>query len=161
MASEVHHQYHIIDIDQWHFNKRNGSSINYFNSCSQGLFLLLCFIATLILLPSLFLCIHFCRRRFSHQQQPNSTMVMISPQPQHGSTNYYHTTSIMVVGDAGGFENYKKERCSICLSVFQENEKLAVLKECQHTYHSECLDMWLSVHLTCPLCRSNLPDPPC
>lgn len=42
------------------------------------------------------------------------------------------------------------------LSIFQDNEKVKVLIECQHVYHSRCLDLWLSSHSSCPLCRASL-----
>lgn len=145
MASE---HYHIIDI-QWHFTN--------FHFTNQTLLLLLCFTATLILLPSLFLCIHFCRRRFVLQP---STFV-ISPLQELSSKNDHYTItmppssttkSLSMVGV--GFES--KKECSICLSVFQDDEIMKVLTECQHVYHSECLDIWLRVHPSCPLCRASL-----
>ncbi|KAI5057047.1 hypothetical protein GOP47_0028865 [Adiantum capillus-veneris] len=44
--------------------------------------------------------------------------------------------------------------CAVCLSEFQENEKGRMLPSCRHTFHTECIDMWLFSHSTCPLCRS-------
>ncbi|KHN31940.1 RING-H2 finger protein ATL51 [Glycine soja] len=60
------------------------------------------------------------------------------------------TTSMVVAG----FE--KEEECCICLSLFRGNEKLKVLIECEHVFHSKCLGMWLSAHPSCPLCRAFL-----
>ncbi|MED6174164.1 hypothetical protein PIB30_066386 [Stylosanthes scabra] len=49
--------------------------------------------------------------------------------------------------------------CTLCLSEFNEGEKLRRLK-CQHTFHRDCLDTWLKDYCaTCPLCRLKvLPD---
>ncbi|XP_004502459.1 uncharacterized protein [Cicer arietinum] len=49
--------------------------------------------------------------------------------------------------------------CSVCLSEFEEGEKVRSLK-CKHTFHKDCLDKWLQDYLaTCPLCRNKvLPD---
>ncbi|TKY47179.1 RING-H2 finger protein ATL57 [Spatholobus suberectus] len=148
MASEQQH-YHFI---QWHLDKLNAST---FHSYSQSLFLLLWFIVILIFVPSLFLCIHFCRRRFS-QQQSSTTTAVVSPLPDHqwvgiDFTNHTMVPSLTSMVGAG----FEQEECCICLSPFQGDEKLKVLVECEHVFHSECLDMWLSAHPTCPLCRAS------
>lgn len=153
MASEYRYT---IDDHHWIFNKLNSSN---FHSYNQGLFLLLCFTAILILLPSLFLCIHFCRRRFSHQPAttmgisplPDQQWVKVEYKSHHTMLPSSTTKSFSIVG--GGAE---KKECCICLGLFQDNERLKVLTECQHAYHSDCLDMWLSAHPNCPLCRASL-----
>ncbi|KAI5408607.1 hypothetical protein KIW84_054447, partial [Lathyrus oleraceus] len=144
MASQ---HYHTTDI-HWHFNIQYVSN---FHSTNQALLLLLCFFATVIFLPAFFLCIHFCHRRFSPQP---SNMVMKSPMElQHVQVQSYSTTkSLGMVG--AGLED--KKECCICLSIFQDNEKVKVVIECQHVYHSQCLDLWLSAHPSCPLCRASL-----
>ncbi|KAJ7566118.1 hypothetical protein O6H91_02G089200 [Diphasiastrum complanatum] len=51
--------------------------------------------------------------------------------------------------------------CPVCLTEFQEQESIRVLK-CGHCFHLDCIDMWLFSHTTCPLCRrSLLHDPDC
>lgn len=50
--------------------------------------------------------------------------------------------------------------CAICLNEFQEDETLRLLPKCDHAFHPDCIDSWLSGHTTCPVCRANLvPDP--
>ncbi|KAJ0244551.1 RING-H2 finger protein ATL51 [Hirschfeldia incana] len=44
--------------------------------------------------------------------------------------------------------------CSVCLSEFQENERLRLLPECNHAFHVPCIDTWLKSHSNCPLCRA-------
>ncbi|KAI3986471.1 hypothetical protein MKX01_037753 [Papaver californicum] len=48
------------------------------------------------------------------------------------------------------------EQCSICLTMFEDEEKVKVLPNCKHCYHPECVDAWLITHSSCPLCRSSL-----
>lgn len=50
--------------------------------------------------------------------------------------------------------SYQKE-CPICLVSFKENEILARL-ECHHYFHRECLKGWVSINMSCPLCRYAL-----
>ncbi|XWS07618.1 hypothetical protein CRYUN_Cryun41cG0004700 [Craigia yunnanensis] len=49
-----------------------------------------------------------------------------------------------------------ESECCICLGVFEDGEKVKVLPKCQHSYHSECVDRWLSAESSCPLCRASL-----
>ncbi|KAM1074208.1 hypothetical protein ACFX11_019384 [Malus domestica] len=53
----------------------------------------------------------------------------------------------------------KATECSVCLSDFEEGDKIRQLK-CKHTFHQGCLDKWLQEYrATCPLCRTKvLPD---
>ncbi|KAK7393677.1 hypothetical protein VNO78_22240 [Psophocarpus tetragonolobus] len=43
--------------------------------------------------------------------------------------------------------------CSVCLSEFQQNEKLRVIPNCSHVFHIDCIDAWLQNNGHCPLCR--------
>lgn len=47
-------------------------------------------------------------------------------------------------------------QCSVCLSAFQDQEKVKILPGCNHAYHPDCIDKWLHTHSSCPLCRSSL-----
>lgn len=44
--------------------------------------------------------------------------------------------------------------CAVCLSEFEENERGRILPNCNHSFHTDCIDMWFHSHSTCPLCRS-------
>lgn len=45
--------------------------------------------------------------------------------------------------------------CVICLESFSAGEPLRILP-CMHRYHQSCIDKWLTVHLSCPICKSKL-----
>ena len=45
--------------------------------------------------------------------------------------------------------------CVVCLGEFVSGNVLKRLP-CDHTFHIECIVGWLSVNLTCPMCRINL-----
>lgn len=46
--------------------------------------------------------------------------------------------------------------CAVCLSMFEEGEEIKQLPRCKHSFHASCIDMWLSSHLDCPICRSSI-----
>ncbi|KAJ4895015.1 RING-H2 finger protein ATL7 [Raphanus sativus] len=46
--------------------------------------------------------------------------------------------------------------CSVCLGDYQADEKLQQIPSCGHTFHMDCIDLWLTSHTTCPLCRLTL-----
>ncbi|KAF8005638.1 hypothetical protein BT93_K0042 [Corymbia citriodora subsp. variegata] len=45
--------------------------------------------------------------------------------------------------------------CSICLGEYKEGEVLRLLPECEHVFHMKCVDPWLRLHATCPVCRKS------
>ncbi|KAI3940414.1 hypothetical protein MKW98_024821 [Papaver atlanticum] len=46
--------------------------------------------------------------------------------------------------------------CAVCLSKFERKDKLRLLPNCCHAFHSECIDTWLLSNRTCPLCRATV-----
>ncbi|XP_049400548.1 RING-H2 finger protein ATL67-like [Solanum stenotomum] len=50
--------------------------------------------------------------------------------------------------------------CSICLCDYKEAEMLRMLPECKHYFHVMCIDAWLKLNASCPVCRNSpLPTP--
>lgn len=56
-------------------------------------------------------------------------------------------------GSSGGWA-----QCAICLSFLEEGEMVRQLPGCKHLFDVECIDKWLNLHATCPLCRSLISD---
>lgn len=48
--------------------------------------------------------------------------------------------------------------CAVCVSEFEDNERLRLLPKCDHVFHPECIDPWLASHSTCPICRAILSE---
>ncbi|XP_054797601.1 RING-H2 finger protein ATL66-like [Prosopis cineraria] len=139
MAFENDH----LHIFQWRFIEINHSN---FHSYSHGIFLLLFFFSLIILIVTLFLLAHLCRQRFRVTSQvPASSTLQWAKFEMESMEN-------KSVGDSN-------VECCICLSVLKDVAKVKVLPECEHAYHSECVDMWLSANPSCPLCRRKEPRP--
>ncbi|KAL4576705.1 hypothetical protein LXL04_012803 [Taraxacum kok-saghyz] len=45
--------------------------------------------------------------------------------------------------------------CSICLGEYKPADVIRLLPECGHLFHVSCIDTWLRVHPTCPVCRNS------
>ena len=49
--------------------------------------------------------------------------------------------------------------CSICLADYDDTDVLRLLPDCSHIFHLKCVDSWLRLHATCPVCRNSpLPE---
>lgn len=51
--------------------------------------------------------------------------------------------------------------CAVCLTEFDDFDRLKILPKCEHVFHPECIDAWLASHVTCPVCRANQTPDPC
>ena len=50
-------------------------------------------------------------------------------------------------------ENDEPTMCTICRNNIEPNEPLRKLKNCNHFFHINCIDNWLTNNNTCPICR--------
>ncbi|KAL1538706.1 RING-type E3 ubiquitin transferase [Salvia divinorum] len=48
------------------------------------------------------------------------------------------------------------EECAICLAEYEE-ESEAKEMPCRHRFHADCIDRWLGMHGSCPICRFGMP----
>ncbi|CAL5042500.1 unnamed protein product [Urochloa decumbens] len=60
----------------------------------------------------------------------------------------YHDKDV----DGGG------EECAVCLGkIGGDGLPTRQLPACRHVLHKDCIEQWLRVHPTCPICRSYVP----
>ncbi|TMW98141.1 hypothetical protein EJD97_004451 [Solanum chilense] len=46
--------------------------------------------------------------------------------------------------------------CAICLQDLKDGESARVLPSCKHSFHTQCIDEWLTRHGSCPICRVEI-----
>ncbi|XP_077427897.1 RING finger protein 150a isoform X2 [Vanacampus margaritifer] len=47
------------------------------------------------------------------------------------------------------------DSCAVCIEAYKPNDVVRVLP-CRHVFHKHCVDPWLHVHQTCPMCKMNI-----
>ncbi|KAG5030042.1 hypothetical protein JHK82_013637 [Glycine max] len=60
-----------------------------------------------------------------------------------------------LIGESGRLLKPNDNTCAICLSEYQPKETLRSIPECNHYFHADCIDEWLRLNATCPLCRNS------
>ncbi|KAG6792527.1 hypothetical protein POTOM_001678 [Populus tomentosa] len=98
----------------------------------------------------------------SHRQRGTGTPgpASTSSRPSRASTSSRITrgldpqvvNSLPVYSYYHGNVKYQVE-CAICLGEFEEKEAVKMIPECHHVFHLQCIDTWLAMHVTCPVCR--------
>ncbi|CAK7348022.1 unnamed protein product [Dovyalis caffra] len=51
--------------------------------------------------------------------------------------------------------SHEDAECCICLSAYEDGSELRELP-CNHHFHCVCIDKWLCINATCPLCKFNI-----
>ncbi|KAL6607783.1 hypothetical protein ACP70R_040846 [Stipagrostis hirtigluma subsp. patula] len=49
----------------------------------------------------------------------------------------------------------ERGQCAVCLGEMEDGELGRLLPACRHVFHVECIDAWLAVTSTCPVCRTT------
>ncbi|KND00044.1 uncharacterized protein SPPG_04388 [Spizellomyces punctatus DAOM BR117] len=89
---------------------------------------------------------------------PDSTITLSEEEPQPPTHQ-----SIPEISDTASLRStarslaYCIDNCPICLDQFEEGEPIRELLPCQHYFHNECIEPWLTQRKSiCPMCRINL-----
>ena len=62
----------------------------------------------------------------------------------------YDSRSDVVDGEAAAVD------CAVCIVEFRDGDLARLLPRCGHQFHAACVDAWLHLHSTCPLCRASV-----
>ncbi|KAJ1262520.1 hypothetical protein BS78_09G114300 [Paspalum vaginatum] len=61
--------------------------------------------------------------------------------------------------DAEGAAAGKSPECAVCIVELRDGDSARLLPRCGHRFHADCVDAWLRLHATCPLCRASVVAP--
>lgn len=61
----------------------------------------------------------------------------------------------IVLGESCRLPKPDDNTCSICLSEYKPKETLKSIPECKHCFHADCIDEWLRLNASCPICRNS------
>ncbi|KAL3819944.1 hypothetical protein ACJIZ3_005849 [Penstemon smallii] len=134
-------------------NGSNGTQIECTNAAHRGI------PAFLFLLG--FLCF-LCSRVRNYCWRPHRVMefsTVVAPQPttvvcglDNPTIESYPKT---ILGESCRLPKPDDNICSICLCEYMPKETLRSIPECHHCFHSECIDQWLRLNSSCPVCRNS------
>ncbi|RHN53507.1 putative transcription factor C2H2 family [Medicago truncatula] len=105
-----------------------------------------------------------CKDRQQNHTQQTQTITNIEPSNQephwfvfgldHSRIEQYPKIQL---AESGQLPKSIDNVCSICLSEYKPMETLRSIPQCNHHFHADCIDVWLKMNATCPLCK-NLPE---
>ncbi|XP_042509577.1 putative RING-H2 finger protein ATL69 [Macadamia integrifolia] len=91
----------------------------------------------------------------SHQTLPEPTVVVVGL-----DMPIIESYPKLILGESKRLPRPNNDPCSICLSEFRPKETIRYLPDCKHSFHADCIDEWLRMSATCPLCRNSpVPSP--
>ncbi|XP_020883111.1 putative RING-H2 finger protein ATL21A [Arabidopsis lyrata subsp. lyrata] len=100
--------------------------------------------------------------RFASRIQRNVAIAALQPNEVIITTGLDESTiesyKKMELGESRRLPGTNDIVCPICLSEYVSKETVRCIPECDHCFHIECIDVWLKIHGSCPLCR-NSPSP--
>ncbi|XP_060180078.1 RING-H2 finger protein ATL20-like [Lycium barbarum] len=66
-------------------------------------------------------------------------------------------TGSVVLGESLRLPGLNAMTCPICLVEYSAGDSIRLIPLCQHCFHAHCVDEWLTMKATCPVCRNSLP----
>ncbi|TXG64468.1 hypothetical protein EZV62_011462 [Acer yangbiense] len=66
----------------------------------------------------------------------------------------FTTKNKTAVAAAKPLQEARELDCAVCLLEFEEDDYVRTLPGCLHSFHVDCIDIWLRSHANCPLCRA-------
>ncbi|KAL3622232.1 hypothetical protein CASFOL_033643 [Castilleja foliolosa] len=90
-------------------------------------------------------------------------LVTIGPPPSPPSIIGLDESTIesytkVILGESRRLPGPNGATCPICLVDYHPKDIIRCIPQCDHCFHSECIDEWLRLNGSCPVCR-NSPSP--
>lgn len=100
--------------------------------------------------------------RRGHGNGANTTLalaVAVNPQPQiviHGlDQSVIESYPKVILGESKRLPKADDMNCPICLGEYMAKEILRTIPNCGHCFHVDCIDEWLHLNASCPVCRNS------
>lgn len=93
------------------------------------------------------------RRRSSSSSSAGPSGTQAAPGKGEGGVDPSAVLSLPLFAYGGGAED--PIDCPVCLGEFETKEAVKAIPSCRHVFHPRCIDTWLSLHASCPLCRTT------
>lgn len=92
-----------------------------------------------------------------HQDPSDSTFIQLPVMRAVGGLDLHTIDSYpkTVLGQSLRLPNLSDNICPICLCDYQSKQTLRSIPECNHYFHVACIDEWLKLNATCPVCRKS------
>ncbi|KAK2993865.1 hypothetical protein RJ640_003977 [Escallonia rubra] len=113
---------------------------------------------------AIFICFACTRPRWgwTNAARQNLTPAAVTPETATVTQGLDESTiesyAKVVVGESRRLPGPNDITCPICLSEYNAKDTLRCIPECQHCFHADCIDEWLRMNGTCPVCQ-NSPSP--
>ncbi|WOK94183.1 hypothetical protein Cni_G02885 [Canna indica] len=129
-----------------------GSDDSYFNSGLLVILAALLFTLVCVLgLNSIVGCVMRCRRRRFASGTPGPGVAAAATGLKKQALR-----QIPIVVYGPEITNTTIDDCAICLSEFTKGDTIRMLPECHHGFHVRCIDAWLALQPSCPICRHSV-----
>lgn len=124
-------------------------------------------IGILLLITTITLTSYFCTRTQIPSAPPPRRTTSVFLEPEHTAIDVGLDEATILGYPKMLYSEAKLKKfdststcCSICLGDYKGSDMLRVLPDCKHVFHLKCIDPWLRMHPTCPLCRTSpIPTP--
>ena len=141
--------------------EHNGSYAYYSVGLSLGILLMIALISLIS-----FYCSHRSLQNSQVSVTANTSMELDSALTiqVHQQNSFVNNYPVLLFSEAKHHrpdsETMTSSCCSICLADYKDTDCVKLLSNCGHLFHIECIDRWLQVNLSCPMCRNSpLPSP--
>ncbi|KAI3862145.1 hypothetical protein MKW92_020625 [Papaver armeniacum] len=91
-----------------------------------------------------------------HHHHGDPTVLMVTTVGLDGTT--IESYPKITLGESRRIPTPNDGTCSICISEYCPKDTVRTIPDCKHCFHAECIDEWLRMNASCPLCRTS-PSP--